>query len=121
MKSALLLSASLFCLCFSSKAQITKDNWLVGGSASFSNSKQNLIYSADKNSDVSFSILPNIGYFITDKFALGLSPGVSFRQSKSNNVKSNVSSYAIGPFAKYYLLPQLILPIYLYKETFNME
>ncbi|PJE48253.1 MAG: hypothetical protein CUR34_01915 [Sediminibacterium sp.] len=89
---------------FTANGQITRGNWLVGGNANFSSSKQNLTNSTDKNSSTLFSILPNIGYFVADKFAFGISTGVSFTQSKSNNTKSNVTSYKFGPFAKYYFL-----------------
>lgn len=93
---------SLFSI--TSKSQIARGNWLVGGNANLSSSKQNLINSTDKNSSIMFSILPTIGYFIVDKFAFGINPGASFTQSKNNNTKSNVTSYRIGPFAKYYFL-----------------
>lgn len=100
------LFVSYFFISFfiTANCQITRGNWLVGGNANFSSSNQNLSNSTDKNSSTAFSILPNIGYFVADKFAFGINTGVSFRQSKSNNTKSSVTSYKIGPFAKYYFL-----------------
>ena len=88
----------------SGQAQITKYNWLVGGSANFSSSTENLNNNNEKINSTTLAILPNIGYFIVDKFAVGISSGVSLIQAKSNNVKSNVTSYKIGPFARYYFL-----------------
>lgn len=84
--------------------QITRNNWLVGGNANYSSSKQNLSNSTDKINFTLFSILPNIGYFVADNFALGVNTGVTFTQSKSINIKSNVTSYKVGPFGKYYFL-----------------
>lgn len=100
----LFLTILIGLFCFSAKSQITKSNWLVGGTSNFSSSKQNLPNSTDKNNSTTFSILPNIGYFVVDKFAMGLGAGISFLQSKSNDIKSNVTSYSIGPFARYYFL-----------------
>ncbi|MFK5108799.1 hypothetical protein ACI394_30215, partial [Klebsiella pneumoniae] len=59
---------------FDSNAQITKGNWLVGGSGSLrsintSNSSPG-ISTSSKRLDIIIS--PSIGYFIIDKFALGL-------------------------------------------------
>lgn len=88
----------------SGQAQITKNNWLVGGAANFTSTNQKNNYSADNLGATSFSLLPNIGYFIADKFALGISPGIAFNKTKGNNIESHVTTYKIGPFARYYFL-----------------
>lgn len=88
----------------SGQAQITKNNWLVGGTGNFRSTTQKNNYSANNLGATSFSLLPNIGYFIADKFALGISPGIAFNKTKGNNLESHVTTYKIGPFARYYFL-----------------
>ena len=80
-------------------AQLTKGNWLVGGTGNFSS--DNVVRSGDPElKSTNFSFLPNVGYFILNKFAAGLNAGVA--HSKSNS--TSVTTYSAGPFARYYLL-----------------
>jgi hypothetical protein len=88
----------------SSQGQITKHNWLVGGGANFSNSRQKIADNTDHMSLTALSVLPNVGYFMVDKFAVGFGASVTLIQSKANSIKSNVTSYKVGPFARYYFL-----------------
>ncbi len=80
-------------------AQITNPNWMVGGSGSF--------YSAhlkDNNNSISsigLELRPNIGYFLMDNFAVGLTP--LFAYSKIRN-GSSATNYGIGPYIRYYFL-----------------
>lgn len=83
--------------------QITKNNWLLSGNASFSSQKNSSAASLQyKQSD--FQIAPTIGYFVIDKFALGLRP--SFIYGKNNLIANGKvqTIFSIGPFARYYLL-----------------
>ncbi|AWG20551.1 hypothetical protein FFWV33_02890 [Flavobacterium faecale] len=82
-------------------AQITKGNWMVGGDANYTNSK---IINNDNEilgSGNTVRIFPNIGYFIANKFALGING--NFNYGKANNTVSNIV-YGGGPFARYYFL-----------------
>ncbi len=103
MKAFLITTLFSFVL-LSGQAQITKNNWLVGGAANFSSSVQKVNNNTDKLKATNFSILPNIGYFIADKFAVGVSPGITFGKSKDNYLESSFTSYKISPFARYYFL-----------------
>lgn len=94
----------------SAQSQLTKGNWLAGGSGSFSSMKNtysNLNYS--QASDVTdFKISPNLGYFFIDKFALGLRPTYSMEKEKINGrggESTNIKRFEFGPFARYYFLP----------------
>ena len=83
-----------------SNAQITKGNWMMGGSGSFGNYKTTS--EGISNELTSLSIYPNIGYFVTDKLALGTSGQLSYIVPKSNQEAK--PSYGISPFVRYYVL-----------------
>jgi len=86
-------------------AQITKGNWMVGGSLSYiriNNTNPNTV--AEKESIL--NIKPVVGYFLKDKFALGLRS--EFFNYNGTVISSNrSSSYQLdfGPFIRYYFFP----------------
>lgn len=102
-------------------SQVEKGSKLIGvgiGSIGYTNSESKTsysntptIYNSDGNS-FSLSVFPNVGWFISEKFALGGSVSISFYTSKSNSSntgssatsesKYNQPSFYIGPFARYY-------------------
>lgn len=92
-----------------SKSQLTKGIWIAGGTASFY-ATQNKYSStvANQTSDVvRLSINPSVGYFVADKFAIGLRPGYTKTKSQVNTSgggNTNENRLDIGPFARYYLL-----------------
>ena len=99
----LLLSAS-------ANAQITKGNWLIGGTGNFLASKNS--YSSptfSSSSDrIDIKISPTIGYFIGDKLALGLRSSFSkykdIVDGTGGNINSNINRLEFGPFVRYYFL-----------------
>lgn len=83
-------------------AQITKGNWMVGGSGSFTSYN-----STNYNNNIEttqtgygFNISPNLGYFIADNIALGSSAGFGFSNPSGSN--NNSHSYGLAPFVRYY-------------------
>ncbi len=95
-------------LTITSNAQITEENWLVGGSASFGKSSSKS-EGGFTQSSTGLRIEPNIGYFVKNKFALGLS--ASFGYSKTDGGVSTIG-YGGGPFVRYYFLkPEKIVNI----------
>lgn len=109
MKKALIFLIVIFAVNSGARAQLEKGNWLVGGNASFSSSKRTYASDTydDKSKDTNLDISPNIGYFLTDKFAAGLKPGFSWDKSLlASGASSNVSRFEVGPFARYYFLRQ---------------
>ncbi|TRX36359.1 hypothetical protein [Flavobacterium restrictum] len=98
------------CLCLillfslTSNAQISKGNWMMGGSANFSHNK----YTSGEYSTEGtiLAISPNIGYFFIDKLAIGTLGELSltFEKKANSSVNSNYFSYGIGPFIRYYFL-----------------
>lgn len=86
-------------------AQITKGNWLVGGNGSFYSSttiSEDSFGNEIESKGTSLRMNPNIGYFISDKFAAGLDLTISFANSEG----ANNSNWAlgVGPFIRYYIL-----------------
>lgn len=90
--------------CFSIKninGQITKGNWLVGGSASFSQKNLSITTNA-LYKQTSFQITPLAGYFLLDKFAVGLNPSLDYvKVSLGPNTNTIIT---VGPFVRYYFL-----------------
>ncbi len=88
-------------------AQITKGNWMVGGSGSFSSGKSESKTKAtgdiSRGSGYGFSLQPNLGYFVADKFVVGLTPTLGFNKNNDNSDSGNWG-YGIGSFVRYYLL-----------------
>ena len=77
-----------------------KGNFMIGGSAGFSHSKNNL--SCSKN----FDFAPNIGYFIIDGLAVGATPMYSYSNIKPYNnnsfsLKTISHTFSIAPFIRY--------------------
>lgn len=98
MKINKILFIATLLITFTSNAQIDKGNWLMGGSGSFGNYKI-------RNGDDSFkstqiAINPNIGYFIIDKLAFGISAQLNF--SFYTDGSPTYKSYNISPFLRYY-------------------
>lgn len=101
----LVLTASTF-------GQLTKGHWLVGGSGRFYSYKNEIVSSVSTTNGkyTQIDISPNIGYFIVDKFALGIKSTVSTIKGNYNVVSgvglggSNGQRYSIGVFSRYYFL-----------------
>lgn len=67
--------------------QLTQGNWLLGGSSQFSlyQNKYTTQYpTAFEQTSQGFNITasPNIGYFIKDRFALGIRPSLIWEKGK---------------------------------------
>ena len=83
----------------SAQANISKGDWLAGGNAGFSHTKEGDY----KTTDVELS--PNVGYFFMNNLAGGLRAGVGSSKSEMGNSESTTSGFHIGPFVRYYFLP----------------
>ena len=96
----------LIIMAHSASSQLNKKNWLVGGTGNYTSSKQYLPTGVNAVKSISFSILPDCGYFIIDKLAVGINVGVLYSKSFATYNNSTVTTYKIGPFARYYFLPK---------------
>lgn len=104
----LLLLISLVVISTSSFSQLNKNQFLVGGNASFSSSRYgDLDVYGSKES--AFEISPNAGYFIVDRLAAGAKIGYAFYNSAwhyGNAFKHTTNSIVLSPFVRYYALPK---------------
>lgn len=76
-----------------------KGQVLVGGNASYNYSK---VVDVNGNNQT-YSIIPQVGYFVKDNLALGLGIGYSgATQIDAQDVKSITGEFAIAPFARQY-------------------
>jgi hypothetical protein len=98
---------------FSSKGQVAKGNWLVGGAGSLYSYNQDFsvpTYTVQyKYTDINASAA--VGYFFADKIVAGLRPTFSFLKGHWTGSTGGVGGgsthtvrYAMGPFARYYFL-----------------
>ena len=104
-----------------SHAQLTKGNWMVGGNGSFSTGSYNL--GGNDTKTTSLSLSPSIGYFIADRFPVGLRLNLSnyhdtsFNATTGSSAIGNNFSLSIGPFARYYFFKQVDRPVNLFVEA----
>jgi hypothetical protein len=117
----------LVCMFFFStlaNSQITKGNWLVGGTGNFTSYENNFTNNGVENSNKGFGIrlAPDIGYFLANRFAAGSLVILGSEMPKDAN---NTLSYGIGPFARYYFLDEdkliniLVQANFVYGESFS--
>jgi hypothetical protein len=93
-----LLAISITLISLISRAQISKNQWLLGGGL-------NLSYRKDALQKTTYNLSPNIGYFVSDKCALGARLAFS-NDAPGNFVGANNHSSSLGPFFRYYFLPK---------------
>lgn len=88
-------------------AQLERNTWMVGGTASLRAFEETYTSNQYKNvsNKLNFKIAPNVGYFIADKFNVGLRTAYESSQTYFVvNSPSRLHNIAIGPFARYYVL-----------------
>lgn len=81
-------------------AQTTdKGTFITGGNVSYNYQK---VVDADGNIQ-DYSILPNVGYFVKDDFAIGLSLGYSgTSEEDSDKIKTTNGEFRLAPYARLY-------------------
>ena len=96
-------------ICSSGNSQITKGNWLVGGTGSFSS--RNSTLSAESitydSRYVDLTLSPNVGHFIIDKFAVGIKSSFNWTKSRTfppGGGSTDIKRFSAGPLARYYFL-----------------
>ncbi len=90
------------------KSQLTKGNWLVGGSGSFYTYHEDFKSPPGQHltaKNTSIDISGSVGYFSIEKSVAGLRATVSSVASESSGGGSmNNVKFALGPFVRYYFL-----------------
>ena len=110
MKQATLLITTVFLFSYSTIAQLDKKNLLIGGTGTFSslNNKFNSTTVVSEHQRTVLTILPNVGYFVVDKLAIGLRTSLEWSKIKgisSNSLgTSNTIRFDYGLFCRYYFL-----------------
>jgi hypothetical protein len=111
-----LLFVALVIFTVSANCQLDKKYWLLGGTGNFYTYKETytdtrqppIVGPATITGNVTeINLNTNIGYFIIDKLAIGLRPGISSIKSHGTNsasIGTKSMAFFIGPFARYYLL-----------------
>jgi hypothetical protein len=92
-----------------SVGQITKHNWLVGGTGLFKSTTHTNDLGLQSIRYTNIQLSPAIGYFFVDKFVGGLK--LSFATSRDKVISDGAgynlaknNSYGFGPFLRYYFL-----------------
>jgi hypothetical protein len=101
MKKITTLTLLLVFLSVSSKSQITKGNWMLGGVVSYASTNYNSENYGAPHTIYDLELKPNIGYFFIDKLAAGIKTGIGITGDKR---VGNYTDFNIGPFFRYYLL-----------------
>lgn len=105
MKKITILVVTVLLFCTKSNSQITKGNWMIGGSAAFTstNNKSNATPNANQ---LLVQLSGDIGYFFFDKLAVGLKPAFESSTVKFFSGSNTSNILAVGPFTRYYFLPK---------------
>ncbi len=109
MKKLLLVYCFISFFSLYSFAQLDKGTWLVGGNGSFNSSKNtfaaNYLPNGVANYQItSLKIMPNIGYFITDKFVGGIKVTFDWYKNVGGGGYTNNKRTDYGMFTRYYFL-----------------
>lgn len=91
-------------------AQITKGNWMVGGTGSFSFSKTESKNDTSSGTTINYSstgnytilIEPNVGYFFIDKLAFGCKLYYINGFPEGSKFNSDGMNLSFGPYLRYY-------------------
>ncbi|SHG10056.1 outer membrane beta-barrel protein [Pedobacter caeni] len=107
MKKLLLSLVAVSAFAFSSQAQTEKGKIMVGGNVAFDTKKTD---ASGAKSNTNFQIVPSVGYFVADNFAVGT--GIGYGYSKTNGIAvadgaaailgNKNSSFIVSPFGRYY-------------------
>lgn len=101
MKKIVIFTIATLIVALKSNGQIAKKTWHVGGAGSFSSTEYDFVTGSNqKITDIDLN--SNIGFFVIDKFSIGLKPGVNYRKAVLQNSNFSQTSLRIGPFARYY-------------------
>ena len=76
----------------------------IGGSISFSNTTINLSTAGTSTNTFSFSIAPDLGWELGEKWAVGIRPTLGFSRSGDGSLRTQKLSLGVNPYARYKVL-----------------
>ena len=85
---------------FSSQAQTEQGKFIVGGNVSYSTSKTD---AEGAKSSHNFSIVPNVGYFVSDNIAVGTGIGYLSNKADEASLTGKNEAFVVSPFGRYYV------------------
>ncbi|WP_129714992.1 outer membrane beta-barrel protein [Pedobacter sp. SYP-B3415] len=95
MKKLLLSLVAVAGLAYGANAQTEQGKIILGGNVGFNSTKAE----GAPKSNVSFQVVPSVGYFIDNNFAIGT--GVGYTYSKEI-AETEDQAFVVAPFARYY-------------------
>ncbi|MCX2480171.1 outer membrane beta-barrel protein [Pedobacter sp. MC2016-15] len=105
MKKLLLSLLAVSALAFTTQAQTEKGNFMVGGNVEFNSGKTD----GNPKSDINFSVVPSVGYFITNDIAVGTGIGYQFAKdynyttiNPTTGFSTKTSAFVVSPFVRGY-------------------
>lgn len=116
MKKVILSAAALFAFAFANAQETTTETPAFGFSAGNIIIEGNLQFSASKDEDATgevkegtFNFNPKAGYFLTDKFAVGVELGIGSNKTETTpvggpTVEEKSNNFNAGVFGRYYFL-----------------
>jgi hypothetical protein len=99
------IAIAILLFTITANAQITKGNWIVGGTGNFSSYETKYSNNGNEvtNKGIGINISPNIGYFFINNLAVGTSISIGYTKPKDSE---SSFGYGFGPFARYYFLKE---------------
>ena len=102
MKKLLLSLIAVSALAFTTQAQTEKGKFSLGGDVELNSDKAQ----GAAKSNISFTVLPTVGYFVADNFSVGTGVGYEFAKAyvgagaTASSLKN--TAFVVSPFARYY-------------------
>lgn len=98
MKKVLLSLIAVAGLAFTTQAQTEKGNFLIGGNVELNTGKND----GAAKSDLNFSVVPSVGYFFSNNFAVGTGVGYEYAKSYSTLASAQSSAFVVSPYLRGY-------------------
>lgn len=99
MKKLILSIALLSGVAFTTQAQTEKGKFIIGGNVSYNTVKSD---ADNAKASHSFSIVPNVGYFVSDNLAFGTGIGYQSSKASSASLTGKQEAFVVAPFGRYY-------------------
>ncbi|KEQ31439.1 outer membrane beta-barrel protein [Pedobacter antarcticus] len=98
MKKLLLSLVAVSALAFTTQAQTEQGKFMIGGNVELNTNKT----SGAKKTDFNFAVIPSVGYFVSDNFAVGTGIGYSYAKIYSTTASVKNNAFEVSPFARAY-------------------
>ncbi|SKB37602.1 Outer membrane protein beta-barrel domain-containing protein [Parapedobacter luteus] len=102
MKKLFLTLSAAIAVTFVANAQTEKGKFILGGNVSYD-------YTSVKDADIdshSLGIIPSVGYFVSDNFAVGTGIGYAYEKNTAGadvfSSSNTVHAFSVAPFARLY-------------------